>query len=101
MTSGRVWSTATDGAEWATSQRWADATDRLAGIDALHEELAAWTAGFDDRELAELLQRHGVAAAPVLNVADLLGGPALPGPRDVHRGAPSARVSTRPSTART
>ncbi|MCH8902220.1 MAG: CoA transferase, partial [Chloroflexi bacterium] len=36
------------------------------------ERLAAWTSDFDDYELARLLQRHGVAAAPVLNVADLL-----------------------------
>lgn len=67
--------TATGGAGWATSQRWADSADRLAGIDALHEELAAWTAGFNDYELAQLLQSNGVAAAPVLNVADLLEDP--------------------------
>lgn len=67
--------TTTGGAEWATSVRWADSAGRLAGIDALHEELAAWTAGFNDYELAELLQSNGVAAAPVLNVADLLEDP--------------------------
>jgi benzylsuccinate CoA-transferase BbsF subunit len=67
--------TATGGAGWSTAQRWADGADRLAGIDDLHEELAAWTAGFDDYELAHLLQSNGVAAAPVLNVADLLEDP--------------------------
>jgi benzylsuccinate CoA-transferase BbsF subunit len=41
----------------------------------LHEAIATWTSAHDDRALAELLQRHGVAAAPVLNVADLLGDP--------------------------
>src|SRR5262249_33086297 len=41
----------------------------------LHERLAAWTRGFDDYALAQRLQRHGVAAAPVLNVADLLRDP--------------------------
>jgi len=66
---------ATEDAEWAASQSWATNADRLAGIDTLHEELAAWTAAFDDYELAELLQSHGVAAAPVLNVADLLEDP--------------------------
>ncbi len=48
---------------------------RLAEIEALHERLAAWTSHFPDRELAERLQSHGVAAAPVLDVADLLHDP--------------------------
>ena len=43
--------------------------------DALHERLAAWTSQFPDPELAERLQSHGVAAAPVLDVADLLHDP--------------------------
>jgi benzylsuccinate CoA-transferase BbsF subunit len=61
--------------EWARAPEFAGAAERVRHIDALHERLAAWTAGFDDRELAERLQRHGVAAAPVLNVADLLHDP--------------------------
>jgi benzylsuccinate CoA-transferase BbsF subunit len=61
--------------EWAGAPEFADAEARVRNIDALHEKLAAWTAGCDDRELAETLQRHGVAAAPVLNVADLLHDP--------------------------
>jgi len=48
---------------------------RIAGIDALHAHLSNWTAGFVDRELAELLQGYGVAAAPVLDVAGLLSDP--------------------------
>jgi benzylsuccinate CoA-transferase BbsF subunit len=61
--------------EWAREPALDRSAGRLAAIDALHERLAAWTAGFDDRELAARLQRHGVAAAPVLNVADLLEDP--------------------------
>jgi benzylsuccinate CoA-transferase BbsF subunit len=60
---------------WAQAAEFTSAQARLENIDALHEGLAAWTAGFDDRELAERLQSHGVAAAPVLNVADLLNDP--------------------------
>ena len=41
----------------------------------LHAHLAAWTRGFEDSGLAEELQRHGVAAAPVLDIADLLHHP--------------------------
>jgi benzylsuccinate CoA-transferase BbsF subunit len=52
------------------------ARDDLASVlETLHAELAKWTADFDDYALADRLQRHGVAAAPVLNVADLLRDP--------------------------
>jgi benzylsuccinate CoA-transferase BbsF subunit len=60
---------------WARADAFADLQRRTLNIDDLHAQLAIWTAGFDDRELAELLQRHGVASAPVLNVADLLHDP--------------------------
>jgi benzylsuccinate CoA-transferase BbsF subunit len=61
--------------EWAQSSDFSTGASRVAGSDSLHQHLAAWTAGFDDRDLAERLQAKGVAAAPVLNVADLLGDP--------------------------
>jgi benzylsuccinate CoA-transferase BbsF subunit len=61
--------------EWANATEFADASGRVANIDALHERIATWTADKDDRDLAELLQRHGVAAAPVLGVGDLLDDP--------------------------
>lgn len=48
---------------------------RIRNIDRLHQLIAAWTAQFDDFELAEKLQSHGVAAAPVLNIADLYNNP--------------------------
>ncbi|MEZ5532734.1 MAG: CoA transferase [Steroidobacteraceae bacterium] len=60
---------------WSRTDIYAGAAGRVANIDILHEHLAAWTCRYDDRALAELLQRHGVAAAPVLNVADLLNDP--------------------------
>ena len=61
--------------EWAQAVEFARHAQRVHNIDKLHEKLAVWTSGFDDYELARLLQRHGVAAAPVLNVADLLHDP--------------------------
>ncbi len=60
---------------WARAPEFADAKRRVENIDALHERLAAWTSQSDDYELAQRLQQHGVAAAPVLNVADLLHDP--------------------------
>ncbi|MGD9598353.1 MAG: CaiB/BaiF CoA transferase family protein [Steroidobacteraceae bacterium] len=61
--------------EWARAAEFATMSARVAHIDALHARIAAWTAQHDDRALAETLQRHGVAAAPVLNVGDLLHEP--------------------------
>ncbi len=61
--------------EWAGAPEFAEPARRIENIDALHERLASWTSGFDDHELAHSLQQHGVAAAPVLNVADLLDDP--------------------------
>ncbi len=66
---------AMDSPGWARAPEFANAASRVRNIDALHERVAAWTAEQDDHELAALLQRHGVAAAPVLNVADLLNDP--------------------------
>ena len=60
---------------WAAGPEFAAPPERVQNIDALHERLAAWTRGQDDRKLAARLQRHGVAAAPVSNVADLLRDP--------------------------
>ena len=59
--------------EWAQSYSTLDR--RLREIEPLHTSIARWTSQFPDRELAERLQRHGVAAAPVLDVADLLIDP--------------------------
>jgi benzylsuccinate CoA-transferase BbsF subunit len=62
-------------APWALDERFAHHGGRVTNIAELHEQIAAWSSGFDNRELAALLQRHGVAAAPVLSVGDLLDDP--------------------------
>ncbi|MFN8624760.1 MAG: CoA transferase [Candidatus Binatia bacterium] len=56
---------------WALAPTLLEAPGRLRDIDALHAHLAAWTKDGDDYELARRLQEHGVAATPVLDVADL------------------------------
>jgi benzylsuccinate CoA-transferase BbsF subunit len=60
---------------WAQASEYATHEGRLRNVDDLHERLAAWTATKDDYDLAQQLQAHGVAAAPVLNVSDLLNDP--------------------------
>ena len=66
---------AADGAAFAADPRFSTLDGRLGAIDELHAQLAEWTAGFEDTELAERLQRHGVAAAQVAHVGDLLTNP--------------------------
>ncbi|MBK6289822.1 MAG: CoA transferase [Pseudomonadales bacterium] len=66
---------AMDKPAWAASERFATRAARVANIDELHRELAAWILAFDNHELATTLQAHGVAAAPVLCIADLLADP--------------------------
>lgn len=61
--------------EWSRNTEFADHAARVRHIGALHERIGEWTRQHDDRDLAARLQRHGVAAAPVLNVADLLHDP--------------------------
>ncbi len=61
--------------EWAEDARFATTPERVANIEELHEALAGWTASHDDRALTKQLQAAGVAAAPVLNVGDLLDDP--------------------------
>jgi benzylsuccinate CoA-transferase BbsF subunit len=60
---------------WTLDPDLATTEGRLSAIDAIHERIAAWTAPQDDYELAAKLQRNGVPATPVLNVADLLNDP--------------------------
>ena len=56
--------------EWAGDERFADGDGRQRHRAALDHLIAARTAHYDKRALAVLLQRHGVAAAPVLSVEE-------------------------------
>jgi benzylsuccinate CoA-transferase BbsF subunit len=78
VTSNAMWQQlvgAMDRPGWAVAPELATLAGRLTAIDTIHEKLAAWTAGSDDYALAARLQEAGVAATPVLNVADLLRDP--------------------------
>lgn len=61
--------------EWARAPELETSKGRVARIDEIHDRIATWTKDHDDRELAERLQRNGVAAAPVLSIGDLLSDP--------------------------
>ncbi len=61
--------------DWTSAAAFASLATRLENLDALHERLSEWTRSQDDHALAARLQSHGVPAAPVLSVADLLHDP--------------------------
>jgi benzylsuccinate CoA-transferase BbsF subunit len=78
VTSDDAWralSAVMEAPHWASAPALATLAGRLDAIDDLHRRLAEWTAGSVDYELAARLQAAGIAAAPVLNVADLLRDP--------------------------
>jgi benzylsuccinate CoA-transferase BbsF subunit len=60
---------------WARANDLATAAARVSRSDTIHERLAAWTREQDAGALTAHLQLHGVAATPVLSVADLLSDP--------------------------
>jgi len=62
---------------WASDPRFATLTDRIRNQDALDPLIQEFTSGRDHREVAELLQRHGVPAGPVLDDADAYADPQL------------------------
>jgi benzylsuccinate CoA-transferase BbsF subunit len=67
--------TAMNHPDWSKAPEFATPAARIRNIEDLHQRLATWTSDVDDYELSHLLQQHGVAAAPVLNVANLLKDP--------------------------
>ncbi len=67
--------TAMGAPEWACGSQFETLQGRLDNIESLHSELSDWTRPQDDYALAETLQKAGVAAAPVLNIGDLLSDP--------------------------
>lgn len=58
--------------EWSKDLRFATATDRRAHHDELDRLIAAWTSLRDRYEVMDLLQKVGIAAAPVLHPGELL-----------------------------
>ncbi len=61
--------------DWANAPEFASLQGRLDNIEVLHEQLERFTSEHDDRDLSERLQTAGIAAAPVLNIGDLLHDP--------------------------
>ncbi len=65
------------GEDWARDTRFNDALSRRKNEDALEQLVGAWTVRHDQYDVMHLLQKHGVAAGPVLNDADAFEDPQL------------------------
>ena len=63
--------------EWIDDRRFATAEARTANAEALDQAIGEWTRTATEEEVAERLQRDGVAAAPVLDNARVAIDPAL------------------------
>ena len=63
--------------EWARSAKFAHRANRLRHQKELDEEVSGWTSTRSAPEITELLQAHGVAAMPVMNIADQFSDPHL------------------------
>ncbi len=61
--------------EWLSEPRYASMVSRKVHEQELNAALVAWTVKFEKYQLAHLLQRAGVPAAPVLNPRDFFGDP--------------------------
>ena len=61
----------------AADARFADRTSRWANRRELDDLIAAWTRNFSPQQVAERLQAVGVAAMPVMNIADQFADPHL------------------------
>jgi crotonobetainyl-CoA:carnitine CoA-transferase CaiB-like acyl-CoA transferase len=57
---------------WTEDPKYSDAAGRLRHHDELDKLIAEWTGGRDKHDAVRVLQKAGIAAAPVLSYADVL-----------------------------
>ncbi len=62
---------------WGKDKRFASLKGRLGNLDELDKLVASWTVGRTNYEVMQLLQAHGVAAAPCLNKGEVFLDPHL------------------------
>jgi len=61
--------------EWTTEEKFRDAEQRIAHVAELDEYVAAWTKKYENYEITEMLQKVGVAAAPMLDTSEIFLDP--------------------------
>jgi benzylsuccinate CoA-transferase BbsF subunit len=63
--------------QWTRHPRFADKSSRLQHVQELDRQVRSWTEQHSAQEITELLQQHGVAAMPVMNIEDQFADPHL------------------------
>jgi benzylsuccinate CoA-transferase BbsF subunit len=63
--------------QWMRDPRFADKPSRLQNIQELDQYVRSWTEQHLAQEITGLLQQHGVAAMPVMNIEDQFADPHL------------------------
>jgi benzylsuccinate CoA-transferase BbsF subunit len=61
--------------DWSRDPRFADKRSRLTNSQELDRLVSAWTRRHSRGEVTQLLQQHGVAAMPVMNIEDQFADP--------------------------
>lgn len=62
---------------WAEEDKFATVADRLENLAELDSLVSRWTEAHTSQDITELLQAHGVAAMPVMNIEDQFLDPHL------------------------
>ena len=62
---------------WAEDPTFSAAPGRMAAHDELDQRISAWTQGLDRYDVFHLCQAAGIAAAPVMDEADMYADPQL------------------------
>jgi len=63
--------------ELEQDERYRDMATRSANMEALDQEVSAWTEGLSKAEIFSICQRHGVISAPVQEVDEVVADPHL------------------------
>jgi benzylsuccinate CoA-transferase BbsF subunit len=71
----RSFSNALGNPPWVKEKRFSDTFKRLQNLDELDKLISAWTLGFSNYEVMDILQKAGVAAVPCLDLMERFSDP--------------------------
>lgn len=63
--------------DWCKEDRFSDLKGRMENVQELDAHVSSWTSQHTAQEITEMLQNHGVAAMPVMNIEDQFLDPHL------------------------
>ena len=69
--------TAIGAPQWINSPNFRDQLTRINNVEELKNHVSQWTSQYSASEITELMQSYGLAAMPVMNIADQFSDPHL------------------------